>query len=51
MSYRIEEDYYIGKRECDKCEKDSTVDITLYKEVEYWTCPICKTERERSISC
>lgn len=49
--YRNEEDYYVGTRECPQCEDQFTIDITLYKEVEYWTCPKCKQEQSRSISC
>lgn len=49
--YRNEEDYYVGTRECPQCKDQFTVDVTLYKEIEYWTCPKCKTEQKRSISC
>lgn len=49
--YYNQEDYYVGTRECPQCEDQFTIDITLYKEVEYWTCPKCKQEQSRSISC
>lgn len=43
---QTEEKEYVGNRDCDKCQKTSQVDITQWKEVEHWICPLCKNKME-----
>lgn len=48
-NYQHEEKEYVGKRECAYCDFYDLVDITAWKEVEYWYCRKCKHGNETAL--